>query len=96
MATRDSKLMGGGLEPLGFQQLTSLSTAISLTPPANASIAVLQAEDQNVRWRDDGTSPTATVGMYIVADDFFAYTGDLNAVEFIEETASAKLNVAYY
>jgi hypothetical protein len=89
-------LGGGGLTPLGYQQITSLSSAAGLTVPAGATVAVVQAEDQNVRWRDDGTAPTASVGMYLVADDWFAYTGDLSTVEFIEEAVSAKLNVSYY
>ena len=93
---RAAQLMGGGLSPLGYQQVTSLSSAAGLTVPAGAVVAVLNAEGQAIRWRDDGTNPTASVGMMIQVDDYFIYTGSLSAVKFIEETASAKLNISYY
>ena len=41
------------LEPAGYQQVTSLDTVKSLTVPARANVALIQAEDKNVRWRDD-------------------------------------------
>ena len=82
---------------LGYQQITSLSSAASLTVPSGATYAVIQCETQNVRWRDDGTAPTASVGMKLtVAPDLLIYDGALKTIKFIEEAASAKLNVSYY
>lgn len=81
---------------LGYQQITSLSAAAGLTPPQGATMALVVAETQGVRWRDDGTNPTASVGMPIAAGSYLNYDGDLNRVKFIEQTASAKLNVSYY
>lgn len=86
----------GNLVPKGYQQLTSLSAASSLTVPTGATIALIQAQDKNVRWRDDGTDPTASVGMVIAAGDTLPYTGSLAAIKLIETAASAKVNVAYY
>jgi hypothetical protein len=82
--------------PLGYQQITSLSASTALTIPAGAKRAIIQAETQDVRWRDDGTAPTASVGMVISAGDRLAYTGSLAAIRFIEAAASAKLNISYY
>ena len=81
---------------LGYQQITSLSSASGLTPPQGATMALVVAETQGVRWRDDGTDPTASVGMPIAAGAYLNYDGDLNRVKFIEQTASAKLNISYY
>ena len=87
---------------LGYQQITSLSSAASLTIPDPADnvgpvLAMLQAESQNIRYRDDGTDPTASVGMILYAGaDPMPYDGNLKALRFIEVTASAKLNVSYY
>lgn len=81
---------------LGYQQITSLSSASGLTPPAGATLALIVPESQNVRWRDDGTNPTASVGMPIYVGASLSYDGDFNKIKFIEETASAKLNVSYY
>jgi len=81
---------------LGYQQITSLSSATGLTPPQGTTMALIVAETQGVRWRDDGTNPTASVGMPIAAGAYLNYDGDLNRIKFIEQTASAKLNVSYY
>lgn len=85
------------LAPLGYQQVTGLTTAKALTVPAGASRALIYAEAQNVRWRDDGTDPIATVGMLLLTTTGpLEYKGDLAAIKFIEATATAKLNVVYY
>jgi hypothetical protein len=81
---------------LGYQQLTSLSSSTALTVPTGATMALITPETQAVRWRDDGTAPTASVGMPIAAGAYFTYDGDLKSIRFIEQTASAKLNISYY
>lgn len=85
-----------GLTAKGYQQLTSLASAAALTVPANATVALIQAESQSVRWRDDGTDPTTTVGMVLSAGESMFFTGSLVAFRAIEITASAKLNISYY
>lgn len=81
---------------LGYQQITSLSSATGLTPPQGATLALIVPETQNVRWRDDGTNPTASVGMPIFVGASLSYDGDFNKIKFIEESASAKINVSFY
>jgi hypothetical protein len=82
---------------LGYQQITSLSSSAGLTVPDGATYAIIQAETQSVRWRDDGTAPTSSVGMVLTASpDLLIYDGNLKGIKFIEATASAKLNVSYY
>ena len=89
---------------LGYQQITSLSSATSLTVPVTdlnglncrPSIAMITPETQGVRWRDDGVAPTASVGMPLAAGTTLQYDGDLTKIQFIEQTASAKLNISYY
>ncbi len=93
---------GRTLVPVGYEQLTSLGSAAGLTAAKydNAHCALIQAEDQDVRWRDDGTDPTAAIGMILHEDDeaglLFWYWGDLSAIKFFETAGSAKLNVSYY
>ena len=98
-------VVDGNLTPLGYAQYTSLSAAIALTDnpatgvakPATARVALIQCETQNVRWRDDGTAPTAALGILLATTvSGYWYTGDLSAIKFIEVTGSAKLNVSYY
>lgn len=89
---------------LGYQQITSLSSATGLTVPTvdkqglacKPSIAIIVAETQAVRWRDDDTNPTTTVGMPLATGVAFVYDGDLTKIKFIEQTAGAILNVSYY
>ena len=52
---------------LGYQQITTLTSATALTVPltdvnglsCRPTIALITPETQGVRWRDDGTAPSA-------------------------------------
>lgn len=81
---------------LGYQQITSLSSAASLTVPTGATLALIICQTQAVRWRDDKTAPTGTVGMPLAVGTLLEYDGDLKNIQFIEQAASAALNIAYY
>lgn len=87
--------------PLGYCQLTSLgsSTLVSSCSgfPASATTAVIRTETQSVRWRDDGTAPTSSAGMLMLAADApYVYTGAISKLRFIEVTSGAKLNILFY
>ena len=104
----DDEIVGGGpqahtsvtdapLEAIGYQQITTLSApAKALTIPTGAIVAVLQAEAQNIRFRDDGPDPTAAIGQLLFASQSIVYTGELSVLKFIEATPGAILNVLYY
>lgn len=89
---------------LGYQQITSLSASTGLTLPTTdatglncaPAFALIIAETQGVRWRDDGVAPTASVGMPLAVGIPLQYDGDLSKIRFIEQTAGAKLNISYY
>lgn len=82
---------------LGYQQLATLTTATGLTVPAGTTMIRIIAESQAVRWRDDGTNPTATVGQPLAVGVEMIYTADsAGKLKFIEQTAGGKLNVTYY
>lgn len=82
--------------PCGYQQITSLSTATALTVPNGARLAVIIPQTQAVRFRDDGTAPSASVGLPLAVGQPMEYDGNLRALQFIEQAASAALNIAYY
>lgn len=93
--------------PKGYQQFTSgFTSAQSLTVPADANLAIIQINDTTacgIRWRDDGTPPTSSVGMCLAgtiqlthangADANMeghaqmTYHGNLTAFQFIEDAA---------
>ncbi len=102
-----SKVVAGpySYECLGYCQITALSAAATLpalalaagfTIPAQARMALISASTQGVRWRDDGTAPTASIGMPLGAGQQFSYTGDLSAIELIQQTSGAVLDVSFY
>lgn len=83
--------------PAGYTQLTSLGSAVGVgTIPTGTVLALIQAETQDVRWRDDGTNPTSTVGMIFKVNEVYVYTGNLSALKLIQAAATAKLNISYY
>jgi hypothetical protein len=78
-----------------------LAAATNLTIPKRPdgqkpTMVVVTAEAQTIRWRDDGTSPTATIGMPLAAGSSMNYDGDLNNIQFIQATAGGILNCAFY
>jgi hypothetical protein len=83
---------------LGYQQITAgtLASATALTVPTGATIAEVCVDTAPVRYRDDGTAPTASVGMPAAAGTCFAYSGALAAIQFILASGSPVLNVSYY
>lgn len=89
---------------LGYQQITTVSAAVGLTVPTRdlngmsckPAIALIVAEGAAVRWRDDDTDPTASIGMPLAIGVTLQYDGDLGKIKFIEQAASAKINISYY
>lgn len=85
--------------PRGYQQIgaVALATATGLTlPDASCTRAMISSETADVRWRDDGVDPTASIGMVLKADGVLIYEGDLSKIKFILVSGSPKLNVSFY
>lgn len=84
--------------PTGYQQITTLTAAVGFTiPSGGAQMAIVTVESQAVRWRDDGTDPTASVGMPLaVAQSIIMTERQLSTIKFIEQAVGAKLNISYY
>jgi hypothetical protein len=96
------------VKPLGYCQITSLSSATTLasgcsggipTVPGTsvpASMVLIQTETQAVRYRDDGTAPTSSVGFPLATGVTLTYIGTLSNLQFIQESSSATLDVLFY
>lgn len=81
----------------GASQYALASTTLtSLTVPNGATVAQICVETAGVRYRDDGTAPTSTVGMPVASGTCFQYAGPLSVVQFIAQTGAPTLDVAYY
>jgi hypothetical protein len=88
---------GAGTYQLSASNTASSASTTSGGVPPGATMASLDAETANVRYRDDGGAPTASVGTLIVAATPPAfYTGTLAALQFIAASGSPLLNVSFY
>lgn len=88
--------MPAPLLALGYEQVTALDSVKGLTAPDGAIYALIQTEGANVRWRDDGPSPSATVGMRLPVGSELHYDGNMASLRVIQEGSGAKLNISYY
>lgn len=82
--------------PVGFQQIAVPASSTALTVPTGATFAIIQDVTAAVSWRDDGTAPTAAIGMQLAINTSMVYAGDLTKIRFIQTAAGAVLNVSYY
>lgn len=92
------------VRPLGYCQLTATGSAAQLSTcsggiPTRSVWAVICVETANIRWRDDGVAPTASVGMPLGPTAPAAcldYSGTFNTFQFIAQSGSPVLNVSFY
>lgn len=93
------------LAPFAFETITVSSVSLGFTAasayptggPA-ADMAVVDVETNGIRYRADGTAPTASVGNPVAAAATFTVCGQpsIKAVRFIRQTSDATLSVSYY
>lgn len=90
-------------DPVGYAQDTAVSTTAKSLPsiPSNANKALIIFENASVRWRDDGTSPTGSVGMLLYVGQVLTLESRTSLTNFkvireANETVDASLNVSYY
>ena len=86
----------------GFEQLaiTSLVTATALASvPANANKAIMTVENATLRYRDDGTDPTSTVGLRVFINSTIILNNRdaiLNFRAIRTGGSNSEINVSYY
>lgn len=84
------------LRPLGYQQITDLSAAVGLSIPPGTALALVTNSTAPVRFRDDGTDPTSSVGYPMAIGEERIIAGPTDALKFIQQSAGAVLDVLYY
>lgn len=91
--------------PLGYCQITSLGSAANLVTascstgsvPFGSIIAEICVSTASVRYRDDGTAPTTTLGMPVAAGTCYAYAiSPLSKASFIAVSGSPVLDILFY
>lgn len=98
------------LEARGYLPISATSSAavslgsfIAAASAASATLsypnyALVTPETQAIRWRDDGTAPTAAVsgGFPISVGQIFEFDGEIGKLQFIAQAGTATVNVAIY
>lgn len=91
-------------QPLGYRQFTAgqidastLMTAVVGGAPNGWTQILIVPETQAIRWRDDGTAPTTTVGQPLPVGSELRYTARGNRdLRFIGQAVNAVLNLTFY
>lgn len=93
-------------QPLGYCQITSLATAKAMATAScttgsvptqvNNAIAEICVSGAAIRYRDDGTAPTASLGIPVAAGNCFQYSGNIPALQIIQQSASATIDATFY
>lgn len=78
------------------QYALAVTTNTTLSVPLGAKVAQICVETAGVRYRDDGGSPTTTVGIPVNAGACFQFAGPLSALQFTAQSGSPTLSVSYY
>lgn len=87
--------------PMGFQSLSvTNSSAVAPTVPSGANMAIIGVENNSVRYRDDGTAPTTSIGLMVNPGNTMEIHDVvvLDATSFIavDNSATATLSILYY
>ena len=94
--------IGHSWRNLGCNPMTVTSTAKTLTNddtytiPVSTQLVRIHPEDGNIRWRGDGTSPTATTGHIIESGAVEFISGVIGDIELIrKDAANVKVTIGF-
>jgi hypothetical protein len=98
LPVRDATVQVGGYYQGNVQASAGyLTTVIGTAIPTGARMAWLQPENGMVRFRDDATTPTATVGFPIALGVSWPYIANLASLSLISTTgANVVMSVLFY
>jgi hypothetical protein len=91
-------VVSGAAVPTGYQQLTNVSVATGFTPPTGTQWCNVVASAA-IRFRADGTLPTATVGYPVAANTGWKFrmtNAGLLALKFIPQSGTTTLDIDCY
>jgi len=68
----------------------------TLSVPSGATLAEICVEGASVRYRDDRTAATASLGIPVGPGACFSYSGPLASMSFTAQSGSPTIDVSYY
>ena len=86
--------------PVGYEQKVISNSAVGFASiPSDANKAIIVVEDSNIRYREDGTDPTADIGTKAFQNTTIIVEGRNRMSSFKAirlSTSDAKLSINYY
>lgn len=76
------------------QAVTSAAPLSSI--PVGANRVIIRTKANGISWTDDAQTPSASLGMYLLADETLVYDGDLSAFQLAALSGTADVRIAYY
>jgi hypothetical protein len=76
---------------------SDLPTAMGFAIPIGATLVYIQPESGDLKFTDDGSTPTTTRGMRIYAGVAWPYVGTLSALKLVSQSGAAvTVNLSFY
>lgn len=99
-STRVQRGLGHGQFAAGGVDASTLLSTITVGGvvgiPAGAVGCQLQCSAQAIRWRDDGTAPTAAIGFPLAVGTPLTFEGNLAQLRLISQVAGAVVDVRFF
>lgn len=85
-------------DPAGYEQQAVSTVAAITSIPSVANKAFVQPDNGDIRWRDDGTAPTATVGNYLpqLSTLTIESVKSLANFQMVAVTGTVNVNINFY
>ncbi len=88
---------GAAMEPLGYIQVAlTAGVPYAISPPEGARMVLLKPEGADMRYRDDGVAPTASIGMPVADGESLLYDVKLTQLQITGQAAGCICNLSYY
>ncbi len=85
------------LTPIAGREQKTVAAATALIVPQGAKFALIQAQSGNIRWTDDGTTVTGSVGMLLRSGESpTPFTADLGTLSFMDDGADVSTLIVHY
>lgn len=93
----NGQFTGSAMEPLGYVQVAlTVGQPYTISPPTGSRMVLIKPEGADMRYRDDGTAPTASIGMPVADGESLLYDVKLTQLQLTAQDAGCICNLSYY
>jgi hypothetical protein len=91
-----AQFAAGGVDASTLVSTATFGSAAGAGIPNGTQRILIQCAAQAIRWRDDGTAPTAAVGYPLAVGVDLVFTGNFANLRLIAQVAGAIVNLVAY